>query len=165
MISEPNGVEPDLISTTLRPFMVPHIIHDIDDFLSLPPEVLSIVDRFHAPLTPDLANVAREALSVGSFEIYQEALKSPLLSLDVDNTRWTKEIPVTHLIDTILIFAKTLRVASSPGHIHRFGSRPTYGTWASFITTLGFASSEDAFVMHVLPYSRVFRPLFMVLQL
>jgi hypothetical protein len=138
-----------------KAFMVLHIIHDIEDSLSLPPEVLSIIDRFHAPLTPDLANVAREALSFGSFEIYQEALKSPLLSLDVNNTRWTKEIPVTHLIDTTLTFVKTLRVVSSLGHIHRFGSRPTYGTWASFITTLGFASSEDAFVMHVLPYRRV----------
>ena len=136
--------------------MNPYIIYDIEDSSSLPPEVLSIVDHFHVPLTPDLANVAREALSFGSFEIYQEALKSPLLSLDVDNTRRTKEIPITHLIDTTLTFVKALRVVSSLGHMHRFGSRPTYGTWASFITTLGFSSSEDAFVMYVFPHSRVF---------
>ncbi|KIM44005.1 hypothetical protein M413DRAFT_373047 [Hebeloma cylindrosporum] len=139
--------------------MVPYIIHDIADILSLPLEVLSIIDRFHAPLTPDLANVAQGSLSVGSFEIYREALKSPVLSLDADNTRWTKEIPITHLIDTTLAFVKTLRVVSSPCHIHRFGSRPTYGTWASFITTLGFASSETAFVMYALPHLRV-RPLY-----
>lgn len=61
----------------------------IDDSLSLAPEVRSIVDRFNAPLTPDLADVAQGALSFGSkFQIYQEAfkLKSPLFPLYVDNT-------------------------------------------------------------------------------
>ena len=79
------------------------IIHDIEVSLSVPPEVLSIVSHFHAPFTLDLANVARKSLLFRSFEIYQKALKSPLLSLDVDNTQWTKnsEIPVTRLIGTI----------------------------------------------------------------
>ena len=54
--------------------------------------IRSIVHRFNAPLTPDLANVAQDALSFGFFQIYQEALKPPLFSLDVDNTRWTKGI-------------------------------------------------------------------------
>ncbi|KIM43993.1 hypothetical protein M413DRAFT_443057, partial [Hebeloma cylindrosporum] len=120
-----------------------YVIHNIEESLSLPPEVLSIVEHFNAPLTPDLATITRKSLSLGSFEIHQEALASPvpsLLDVSVDKTRLenttkdSKEIPVTHAIDTTLQFVKKLRLVSSPEHIHRFGSCPTYGTWVYYYT-------------------------------
>jgi len=142
-----------MVLLTSTSMALPHIVHDIEDTLSLPPEVISIIDHFLTPLTPDFASVAEGSLSLGSFDIYREALKSPLLSLDVDNTRWMKQRPVTHVIDTSLTFVRTLRVVSSPNHLRHFGSSRIYRTWASFIGILGLTSSDNAIVMHVLPHT------------
>jgi len=63
-----NDIELELLSLDLMRYTWPSILSTtlrIPWALPLPPEVQSVVDHFHALLTLDLANVAREALSFG----------------------------------------------------------------------------------------------------
>ena len=115
-------------------------VHNLEDSHSYFPEVASIIARLCTPLPWELAHVKPEEFSPDTRELYKEALRSPVFSLDLGN-KSKEEPPVSNFIHTILIFVSALRKAAR----HPFGSCATI--WTPFITALVIACSPDVHVL------------------
>jgi len=85
------------------------------------------------------------ALSPGVREIYEEALRTPGLSLEKDNIDSHQGRPVTDVIDTVLSCARMVRTATTFSD----GIQQARRSWISLLSLLGFAISEDIFILYV----------------
>ena len=126
--------------------MTPEVlVHDFSAG-SFPKDVAELLAQLSRPL-PQIfvSNEVKVALSPGVREIYEEALRTPGLSLEKDNVDSHQGRPVTDVIDTVLSCARMVRTATTFSD----GLQQARRSWISLLSLLGFAISEDIFILYV----------------
>ena len=115
---------------------------------SFPKHVAELLAQFSRPLPQRLAsNEVKVALSPGVQELYEEALQTPSLSLEKGNVGIDSHTgrPVTDVVDTVLSCVRMVRTATTFSD----GLQQARISWISLLSLLGFAISEDIFILYV----------------
>ncbi len=119
------------------------VIHDIKEPMICPQDVFEILSRLSQPLPMHLtSDEVRQVISCTQ-DMYEEALRSPFLSLDNKNDDRPGR-PVTDVLDTALSSVRMVKAASSFSNERR----QSRTSWISLLALLGIAISEDVFISY-----------------
>ena len=124
------------------------ILHIVENQTDWPQQVSHIAHQLFRPLPDSVvskANERQEFLSLGCWELYKEALSSPLLAVRDDDAIEPSTVAVTDVIDSILSGVMMVKVASSVDA--RRGYKQAQLSWISVVTQLGICLAEDVIIL------------------
>ena len=128
--------------------VVEPVLHVVKNQTEWPQQVSPIAHQFFHPLPHSVvskANERREFLSLGCWELYEEALSSPLLAVKDDDTIEPPTIAVTDFLDSILSGVMMVKVASSVDTVRAY--KQAQLSWISVLTQLGIGLAENAIIL------------------